>query len=189
MSRERFRELMEDAVIGLPHDLKSVLRVVEDEDVDDDARVLVAGSLLHVLSRGTAVPGVRGHLQHAGSVLLIRLALEQACAASPDAMAKHREGAPEIFDALEEQLEVSREFLGEGMKLLEDTRGKLPKLNHEGHGAEACVRDDESINWLYDAVIEAPVEILEDIDEEDVQREMKGVEQIRKNLLRRLGRP
>ncbi|MEM1416400.1 MAG: hypothetical protein AAGH15_15935 [Myxococcota bacterium] len=188
MSRERFRELMEEAVVGLPHDMKNVLRVVEDAEVDDESRILVAGSLLHVLSRGTAIPGVRGHLQHAGSVLLIRLALERACAESAEAMAKHREGAPDLFDALEEQLEVARAFLGEGMKLLEDTRGKLPKLNHEGHAAEACVRDDESVNWLYDAVIEAPVEIFEDHDEEDIQRELKGVEQIRKSLLRRLGR-
>ena len=37
-----------------------------------------AGALLHVISEGAAVPGVRGTLQHVGSVMLMRLVFEQA---------------------------------------------------------------------------------------------------------------
>ena len=95
MPRDRFSELMEEAVIALPMHLKSVLRIVEDPDVDEASRAQLAGALLHVLSRGAAIPGVRGTLQHVGSVLLIRLALESARERSPDALQAHMEAEPE----------------------------------------------------------------------------------------------
>ncbi|MFK8001159.1 MAG: hypothetical protein AB8H86_16315 [Polyangiales bacterium] len=181
MSRDRFAELMEDAVNALPSDLKSLLRIVEDPEVSEDSRIQLAGALIHVLSRGAAVPGVRGSLQHVGSVLLCRLALEKATETSPEAMAVHMEAEPELLEPLEEQLKVAREFLGEGMSVLVDSADKLNKLNFEGHSAEECVRDVDAGTWLYDAVHEALVEIIE-IDEDDVHRELKDVARIAKNL-------
>lgn len=181
MSRDRFAELMEEAVIAFPLDLKSVLRIVEDPEVDEASRTRLAGSLIHVLSRGTAVPGVRGTLQHVGSVLLIRLALESARKDSPEAFESHVEAEPELLGALDEQLEVARAFLGEGMSVLEDAASKLDKLNFEGHSAEECVRDTDSSNWLYDAVHGALVDTIE-IDEDDVHREIKDVQRIAKSL-------
>lgn len=181
MSRDRFAELMEDAVIALPSDLKSLLRIVEDPEVSEDSRIQLAGALIHVLSRGAAVPGVRGSLQHVGSVLLCRLALEKATEASPEAMASHMEAEPELLGPLDEQLKVAREFLGDGMSVLVESADKLDKLNFEGHSAEECVRDVDAGTWLYDAVHEALVEII-DIDEDDVHRELKGIGRIAKNL-------
>lgn len=172
---------MEAAVIALPSDLKSLLRIVEDPEVSEDSRTRLAGALIHVISHGAAVPGVRGSLQHVGSVLLCRLALEKATETSPDAMAAHMSLEPELMEPLEEQLKVAREFLGEGMSVLVESADKLDKLNFEGHSAEECVRDVDAGTWLYDAVHEALVEII-DIDEDDVRREIKGVARIAKNL-------
>ncbi|MEM7604462.1 MAG: hypothetical protein AAF411_03825 [Myxococcota bacterium] len=172
---------MEDAVNALPSDLKAVLRIVEDPEVDEAGRVRLAGSLLHVLSRGTCVPGVRGPLQHVGSVMLIRLALEEARKTSPEAFAEHVESEPELLTDLDEQLELARSFLGEGMKVLEDAASKLEKLNFEGHSATECVRDTESGTWLYDAVHEAIVETIE-IDEDEVHRDLKDIDRVANNL-------
>ncbi|MEM9070694.1 MAG: hypothetical protein AAGE52_19460 [Myxococcota bacterium] len=187
MSRDRFVELMGDAVIQLPQDLRAVLRIVEDPEVDDASRVMIAGALLHVISQGTSIPGVRGTLQHAGSVMLIRLVLERAQTSSPEAITRHREESPELFGPMDEQLEIARSFLGDGMKVLEGLVDKLPKLNHQGHTAEQCVHDTESNNWLYDTVHVSLVETLE-IDDEDVAREIKGADRIRKSLQARASR-
>ena len=187
MSRERFEELMSEAVIGLPYNLKSVLRIVEDPEVDDESRTTLAGALLHVLSQSIAVPGVRGTLQHAGSALLVALALEKARERSPEPLAKHRESAPELLEPLDEQLEVARSFLGDGMKILDEAAANLPQQNHQGHGAAECVNDTESSNWLYDAVHGALVETIE-IDEEEVAREIKDSPRIRKSLQARAER-
>jgi len=45
MSRERFVELMTPALTRFGQDLKSVLRIVEDPEMDDESRVAVAGAV------------------------------------------------------------------------------------------------------------------------------------------------
>ncbi len=75
MSRERFVELMAPALTRFSQDLKSVLRIVEDPEIDDESRIAAAGGLLHVISSTGAIPGVRGVLRHLGDVLVIRLML------------------------------------------------------------------------------------------------------------------
>lgn len=176
---------MGDAVIALPQDLKSVLRIVEDPEVDDESRVRLAGALLHVISEGTSIPGVRGVLQRVGTVLVIRLALEQVRERSPAAFEQHVQDSPDLLEPLDEQLEVAREFLGNGMTVLDQVVEKLPTLSHVGHAARDCVHDTEHSTWLYDTVHVALVESME-IDEDDVAREIKGVQQIPRALEARL---
>ncbi len=180
MSRERFVELMGEAVIGLPRDLKSALRIVEDPEVDDESRIALAGALLHVISMETSIPGVRGVLQHVGSVIVLRLTVEDAMERSPEKMAGHTS----LFPSLEEELEVTRAFLGEGLSLLEAVVKSLPAMNHQGHEPKECVMDVDSSKWLYDTVHVTLVTKLE-IDEDDVAREIKGADHIRKSLLAR----
>lgn len=187
MSRDRFEELMSEAVIGLPHNLKNVLRIVEDPEVDDESRTTLAGALLHVLSQSVAIPGVCGTLQHVGSALVIALALEKAKAKSPEPIDGHTEAMPELLAPLEEQLEVARAFLGEGMTLLDEVASKLHEQDFQGHAAPQCVTDTESSNWLYEAVHEALIETVE-IDDDDVAREIKDSPRIKKNLVARVDR-
>ncbi len=172
---------MGDAVLTLPQDLKAALRIVDDQEVDDESRVAIAGALLHVIGEQTSIPGVRGTLQHVGSALLLRLVLERARKNAPEALARHTEESPELLEPLEEQLEVARGFIGNGMSVLEGLVDKVSSLNHKGHTAEQCVHDTESSTWLYDTVHVSLVETLE-IDEDDVAREIKGADRIAKNL-------
>lgn len=185
MSRERFLEVMTEAVISLPQDLKAVMRVVEDADVDDESRVATAGSLLHVLSAGNAIPGVRGILQHVGDIVLIQLVLEKVSERSPEAFGQHVEDSPEFFAELSSQLEASRGFLGERISVLEKVAEGLSKQQYQGHSAERCVNDVEMLNWLYGAVHEAIVEKF-DYEEDDVARELRNVDRILSSLESRM---
>ena len=89
MSRERFVELMTPALTRFSQDLKSVLRIVEDPEMDDESRVAAAGALLHVISASAAIPGVRGVLLHLGDVMLIWLVLDGVRQRSPNAFRIH----------------------------------------------------------------------------------------------------
>jgi len=178
---------MSEAVIGLPFNLKNVLRIVEDPEVDDESRTMLAGALLHVLSQSVAIPGVRGTLQHVGSALVIALALEKAREKSPEALGTHAETMPELLGPLDDQLGVAREFLGEGMTLLDEVAAKLHEQDFQGHAAPQCIGDTESSNWLYEAVHEALIETVE-IDDDEVTREIKDSPRIKKNLEARVDR-
>ena len=187
MSRERFIELMTPALTRFGQDLKAVLRIVEDPDVDDASRVAAAGSLMHVISSSGAIPGVRGVLRHLGDVLVIRLVLDGVRERSPEAFEKHAAESPEMLEPLSDELDVMREYLGERVTVLEKTAEKFPTLNHQGHQASACVEDAESSTWLYDAVHEALIDEI-DFDEEDVIRELKQVDRILAPLASRVRR-
>jgi hypothetical protein len=71
------------------------------------------------------------------------------------------------------------------MTVLDQAAAKVHELKHEGYTAKQCVRDEEAGKWLYDAVHEAIVEKLE-LDEDDVVRETKHVDQILPHLKSRV---
>lgn len=187
MSRERFVELMTPALSRFSQDLKSVLRIVEDPEIDDDARVAAAGGLLHVISATGAIPGVRGVLRHLGDVLVIRLMLDRVRTSSPDAFSRHVDESPEMLESLSDELDAMRAYLGGRVEVLQKVADRFPKVNHQGHHAAGCIGDPESSNWLYDAVHEALIDEI-DFDDEDVVRELKHVDQILDPLSARLGR-
>ncbi len=187
MSRKRFVELMSPALVRFSEDLKSVLRIVEDPEIDDESRAAMAGGLLHVISSSGAIPGVRGVLRHLGDVLVIRIVLDRVRQSSPKAFQKHAEEFSEMLAPLSDELDAMRAYLGERVTVLEKAVDKFPKLNHQGHQAAACVNDTESSTWLYDAVHEALIDEI-DFDEEDVVRELKQVDRILAPLASRVGR-
>ena len=187
MSRERFIELMTPALTRFSQDLKSVLRIVEDPEVDDESRIAAAGVLLHVISSSGAIPGVRGVLRHLGDGLLIRLVLDGVRERSPDAFQKHLDESPDMLEPLSDELAAMRAYLGDRVSVLEKVVDKFPTLSHQGHQAAACIEDTESSTWLYDAVHEALIDEI-DFDDEDVRRELKQVDRILAPLSSRLGR-
>jgi len=187
MSRERFIELMTPALIRFSQDLKSVLRMVEDPEIDDESRIAAAGGLLHVIYSSGSIPGVRGVLRHLEDVLLIRLVLSDVRERSADAYQKHLEESPEMLAPLSDELDAMRAYLGGRVTVLENVARKFPALSHQGHQAAACVDDTESSTWLYDAVHEALIDQI-DFDEEDVVRELKQVDRILDPLSSRVGR-
>ena len=182
---KQFVDTAAEMIVSMPQDLKATLRIVEDQDVSEDGRVLVSGAILHALSNANAIPGMRGILAHVGDALVLRLALERAEKSSRDAFSEHREDSPELFAPLNDQLAEAREFLGETITVLETAVDGVVKINHQGYSAKQCVVDDEAGRWLYDAVNEAIVEQLE-FDEDDVQREAKQVDQILPHLRSRM---
>jgi len=187
MSRERFIELMTPALIRFSQDLKSVLRIVDDPEIDDESRVAAAGGLLHVIFSSGAIPRVRGVLRYLGDVLLIRLVLSDVRERSPDGFQKHLLKSPEMLEPLSDELDAMRAYLGDRVTVLEDVAKKLPSLNQQGHRAVDCVEDTESSTWLYDAVHEALIDQI-DFDDEDVVRELKQVDRILAPLASRVGR-
>jgi hypothetical protein len=187
MSRERFVELVTPALSRFSQDLKSVLRIVEDPEVDDETRIAAAGGLLHVMSSPGAIPGVRGVLRYLGDVLVIRLMLDRVRRNSPAAFERYVAESPEMLEPLSDELEAMRAYLGDRIAVLEEVVDKFPKLNHQGHEAAECIGDTESSNWLYDAVHEVLIDEIE-FDDEDVVRELKDVDQILDRLSSRLRR-
>jgi hypothetical protein len=179
-----FVAAMRQGILSLPQDLKGMLRVVEDPDLDDASRVLACGALLHVLSGSNAIPGVRGTLALVDDVLVLRMTLERIAKTSPDVVDHHRQDLPEVFDAWIEQLRAARDYLGDRLGVLERAIDQLPNQRFEGRSARECAKEQDSTTWLYDSVHEAIVEQFE-IAEDEVARAMKNAPEILQRLSQR----
>lgn len=185
MGSERFADMIAEGILALPQDLKAVLRIAEDPEIDDAGRVSAAGALIHVLSSSNAIPGMRGILAFVDDVLVLRLVVELVERGNPEAVAQHRQDSPEFFGKLDEQLEVTRDYLGELIVVLDKAAATVGDLKFEGYAARQCASDEDAMTWLYDAVQEAIVERLE-FDEDEVTREIKRVDQILPHLKSRV---
>jgi len=185
VSKQRFKEVMLDAIMSLPQDMKAVLSVVEDPYLEDEYKTLAAGALMHVLSASNAIPGMRGTLAYVDDVIVLRIALERCMKGSPEVMAKQAEHSPELFGPLPEQMEAVREYLGDLLKVLDKAVDELPELSHEGHTPSECARDMDASTWLYDAVHEMLIAELE-LDDDEVERALRKVDTIRRPLEMRL---
>lgn len=180
-----FADVLREGMLSLPHDLKAVLRVVEDPDLDDAGRVLACGTILHVLSGQNAIPGTKGVLAYADDVILLRLLMERLEKTSPDVVKRHREDSADTIGVFDPQMKEVRAHLGDLMVVLDRAVDTLPKTAFEGHTAVECARDAEAATWLYDSVHEAIVERLE-LDEDAVVRALKTAGEIRTFLKQRL---
>lgn len=176
MSRAKFVELTQSGILSLGQDLKSMLRIADDPEIDDESRVAAAGALLHFLSAANAIPGLRGKLGFVDDVLVIRLVLELIKKRSPEALAAHEADEPGLLEPLDEFLSATRAYLGNLVQVLERAAAAVPKLQHEGHTALECARDTEASTWLYGEIQSALVDL--DFDEDEVARAMKNIDEI-----------
>jgi len=186
MSRERFLQVVEQAILSLPSSLKTILRIAEDPDVPDEERGIAAGTLLHWLSAANTIPGVRGLLGYVDDVLIIRFALEQLGSLEPAIVQRYREDSPELFDSLTNELDVIREYLGPATSIFEKATATIRKIKYKGYSVDQCILDDDSVNWLYEEVQSSLIEL--DLEEEEVARVLnKGIDSIIDILRKRVG--
>jgi uncharacterized membrane protein YkvA (DUF1232 family) len=184
MARARFSEWMRGAIVGLPQNLKAALRVAEDQDLPDDGRALVAGSVVHWLSRTNTIPGLRGRaLPYVDDVLVLLLAIERLAKMAPEAVSRLKADAPELFDTLDADLAVAREYLGPGITVLEQALDRVVKLKHMGRTALQCVKDEDSATMLYEEVHAALIDF--DLEPDAVGRELKELDGVVEELRKR----
>ena len=183
MARDRFFEFTKAAILSLSQDLKAVLHIVEDADVPDAARATLAGAVVHFLSGKNTIPGVRGVLGYVDDVLVLRLALQEVVAAAPDAAAAYGESYPSLVGTLADDLALCEEHMGAGLTVIKKAMPKLGELKHLGRSAQECIRDEEAGTMLYEEVQAALVDL--DLEEDEVARELKGIEPVLEALRRR----
>jgi hypothetical protein len=153
MVRDEFLTFIRGAILALPQSLKAALRVAEDPDIPDEGRALVAGAVIHWLSRTNTIPGVRGGaLAYVDDVLVLLLALERTQGMAPDAPERMLQHAPEVCETMEEDLALTRGYLGAGIGVLEQALSRVTKLKHMGRTAEQCVKDESASTMLWSTV-------------------------------------
>jgi uncharacterized membrane protein YkvA (DUF1232 family) len=186
MVRDEFLAFLRGAILALPQSLKAALRVAEDPDIPDEARSLVAGAVVHWLSRTNTIPGVRGGaLAYIDDVLVLLLAVERAMKLAPETAERIEQHAPELCETLVADLALSRQYLGPGISVLEHALDRVTKLKHMGRTAQQCVKDESAATMLYEELQAALVDF--DPQPEVVGRELKELDTVVDELRKKAG--
>ncbi|MFI5307359.1 MAG: hypothetical protein ACHQ53_08415 [Polyangiales bacterium] len=184
MSREQFIGFVKGAILTLPQQLKGTLRLVDDPNIPDEGRAVAAGAILHWLSGSNTIPGVRGGLlSYVDDVLVLRLAYARIETIAPEAMARHRADSPELFGSLTEDVALLRDYLGNGVAVLDKAVERIAQTKHHGRTAAQCIADEDAGTMLYDEVQSALVDL--DIEEEAVSRALKQLDPVLEGLRQR----
>jgi uncharacterized membrane protein YkvA (DUF1232 family) len=186
MEREQFLTFMRGAILALPQTLKAALRLAEDPDIPDEGRVLVAGAIVHWLSRTNTIPGVRGGaLALVDDVLVLMLAFERLTQLAPDVVERSKADSPESFETLEDDMALARRYMGGGIQVLEQALGRVTRLKHMGRTPQQCVKDESAATMLYEEVLSALVDF--DPQPEVVARELKDLDTVVDELRKKVG--
>jgi len=181
MVRDEFLTFIKGAILALPQSLQAALRVAEDPDIPDEGRALVAGAVIHWLSRTNTIPGVRGGaLAYVDDVLVLMLALERTQGMAPDAPERLLQHAPELCETLDADLALARQYLGGGISIIEQALSRVTKLKHMGRTATQCVKEESAATMLYEEVSSALVDF--DPAPDTVSRELKDLDTVIEEL-------
>lgn len=183
-TKERFVQIMTDWLISLPHDLKLLYEAASDENLDRKDRELAVGAIIFTVSPNDTVSAdPQDFVRFCDDVILLRLALARIVAGGGDDAAFFRSRFDEFFGALEEELAVCRETMGDLFTWLEDKVDQLRGLEYKGKKTSAYLDDEEASEYLYEDGLGFATEYP--IDEETLRDRLKRASTIVDGVRRR----
>jgi hypothetical protein len=181
-NEQSFLEVFTAALVALPFDLKVLVDVIAEADLDAAAQEQAAAAFIHILSPKD------GHyepfLRHAEDVVLLRLALKHVADGGGDGVAHLRARFPDSFGNLETELGLMREALGVRVVDWLDSRWpSLKKAVYAKKTAVKLVQDESLVPFLYDVADEFATNYS---ITESIGSRVKQVQPIREHLERKL---
>lgn len=124
---------------------------MDDENLPRTARELAVGAIIYVVSPHDAV-GDRNDVvaSFSDDALLLRLALLEVVAQSGEDGTAFRERFPDVFEGIEDDLELCRGVLGDLMKWLEGKVGTLRSQSYKNMKLAKYLDDDEAREQLFE---------------------------------------
>jgi uncharacterized membrane protein YkvA (DUF1232 family) len=149
-AESKFVELMRSWLVSLPHDLKIAFDAMDDENLPRTVRETATGVAIYVISPNDLSTD-RDNLivSYADDAVMLRLALHRAIGKGEDELA-FRDRFPELFENLEDNLELCKSVMGDLMTWLEGKVGSLKAMDYKGKKAPAYLDNDEAREALFD---------------------------------------
>lgn len=123
---------------------------MDDENLPRPVREVAAGVVAYVISPNDFIADRNDTLvSYADDAVMLRLALAKALGEGEDEQA-FRDRFPELFENLDDNLDLCRSVMGELMTWLESKLGSLPTLDYKGRKAAKYLDNDSAREKLFD---------------------------------------
>jgi uncharacterized membrane protein YkvA (DUF1232 family) len=145
----RFVALVRSWLVSLPHDLKVAYEAMDDENLPRSARELAVGAIMYVVSPHDAVTDRNYAVaSFVDDAILLHLALVRIMKQGADSPLRER--FPEVFETLEQDIELCRAATGDLMNWLESKLDNLGKLEHKSRKIPVYLDNDDAREELFE---------------------------------------
>jgi hypothetical protein len=174
-----FLSKLGEYLLSLPFDLKILQEAASNLDLHPAARELAAGTIMHTLLPQEG----EGPLRFVDDVLLVRAGFAVVRAKGGEAFAPFRERFPEVYEKLDDDLQVFEDQLGELWRWLSGKIETFGRLTFKGKRATQYIENEDNLSLLYDEGLE--FETNYNVSEEQVRNRLRRVEQVVELLTKR----
>lgn len=169
---QEFVEIMTEWLVSLPHDLKLLFDVTDDENFSREARELAVGGLIYVVSPNDFISADRPDsvLSYCDDALLLHMLLDELAGGEDGEDLQARR--PEFFGSLKDELMVCEQAVG--TELYGWIKSKVPQLKsleYKGKKVATYLDDDEASGMLYEDGLGFRTEY--EVDEETIGDKFK----------------
>lgn len=145
----RFVSLVRSWLVSLPHDLKVAYEAMDDENLPRDAREMAAGAVVFVVSPHEVVKDRNEAVaSYVDDAILLRIVLGRLVKVVGESTIRER--FPEVFENLDQDLDLCRTAIGDLMGWLESKVDALSKQSHKGRKVPAFLDNDEAREELFE---------------------------------------
>mgnify|MGYP001822659633 CR=1 FL=1 len=180
----RFVATFKSWLISLPYDLKILYEASSDENLPREARELATGAIIYAVSPNDFINADRSDfLSYCDDCILVRLALRKIAAGGDEDSDFFKSRFEDFFGALDAELDISKEAMGETFGWLESKVDLLKTLEYKGKKVPAYIDDDEAVEFLYEEGLGFATEYP--VDEETLGDKLKKASTILEVMDRR----
>jgi uncharacterized membrane protein YkvA (DUF1232 family) len=163
-----FFEILVSWLVSLPTDLKILVEMVGDDELDMRARSLAVGTIVYILAPIDLIPEKVPVLGYVDDAIILHIAVAIAVQIDPDRGRYYREKYPQTFGELDQQIELLRETLGSLYSWLTALVENLTKRRFRGQSAEDVVSSEQLQEDVFDAAMEYAADVS--VDAEAIRR-------------------
>lgn len=147
----KFVELVRGWLVSLPHDLKIAFDAMDDENLPRNARELAVGTIIYIVSPHDVISDRNDTIvSFADDAMLLRLGMRRLINVGGEDGEAFRDRYAELFDGLDEQLQLCGTVMGDLMSWLDSKVETLRNLDYKGKKIKAYLDDDEAREQLFD---------------------------------------
>ena len=144
-----FLETLARALVSLPFDLKVLLEVVSDPDLEHDAREIAAAAVVYIITPREG--NIEPYLRYGEDAIVLRLAAKRVVETGGESAPAFRERFSEEFDRFAKELVVFEQACGQALVGWFDSRWtSLRKATYARKKILQFVDDQEVGTFLYD---------------------------------------
>ncbi|MEZ4363121.1 MAG: hypothetical protein R3B48_23300 [Kofleriaceae bacterium] len=180
----KFVEMVRDWLVSLPHDLKIAFDAMDDENLPRNAREVAVGTIIYIMSPNDLVSDRNDTVvSYADDAVLLRLGLLQVVKLGGEDGEAFRERYSELFDGVQDQLELCDTVMGDLMPWLSSKIELLRNLDYKGKKVKAYLDDDDARGQLFDDGLVFRTDYP--VDEETIGDKLKKASTITDGMQRR----